>query len=263
MPTTGWIGPIIELHPLPAAAPLAVASAIPGRPSVKLRGPRAIVDQENVACCISCALATCLESLHSTYPALAPLFHYVQALSSARVVTADNLQRGLTIAEGRSALVTHGMAEVRLHSHPYRAPQAATAPTAEAVRDGLTRVGRPDRLTGVGFFRSIDLQLDPVGEIKRALLQSKPVLFGIHLTSGRQRLRAGQPRLDPVGAREANQHAVACLGFDDNENSFIIQDSFGADFGQGGQWYLPYPTFAASDPVVFEAVIVGFNIRRR
>ena len=38
--------------------------------------PRKIWQQQDVECCTSCAIATCLEALHREYDVLSPIFHY-------------------------------------------------------------------------------------------------------------------------------------------------------------------------------------------
>lgn len=35
-------------------------------------------------------------------------------------------------------------------------------------------------------------------------------------------------------------HAIACVGYDDTKNSFLMRNSWGPDWGLGGYFYLPY-----------------------
>ncbi len=254
---TGWTGPIIDVVPSPAAAPLAILRA-PGSPlELKLRGPRAILDQKDLKCCVSCALATCLESLHPDYPRLSALFHYAMTVAPGGSDPVD-LNKGMTPAEGFSTLFHSGIASLEKHGVPFHDPEAKSKPSAAAITEALQRiVTELDFSTYRPFFQPIGLTADPVNDCKESLQQGLPILFGIHITSN-----WGAPKLAPPGAQTGSLHAVACLGYSDLEASFIIQDSFGAAWGQGGQWWLPYQTFVSSEPVVFSAHAIGYNITR-
>src|SRR5690242_1708937 len=78
---TGNRGKGFELRATPAtaspAAPLARAAAVGASLSDFNLSvtPRSFVDQGDVDCCVSCALAYAMEVVHPDWPALAPLFH--------------------------------------------------------------------------------------------------------------------------------------------------------------------------------------------
>ena len=254
---TGWNGPIISVVPLASAEPLALLRAAGSPLEVKLRGPRALLDQKDLKCCVSCALAACLEVLHAGYAQLSALFHYAMTVAPNPQDAVD-LTNGMTPEEGFAALYHQGICSFEKHPYPFRSPEAKTKPNQAAIDDALPRaVTELDFATYLPYFQPIGLAIDPVNECKKCLQQGNPLLFGIYLTAN-----WGAAKLDSPGARTGSRHAVACLGYSDLEASFIIQDSFGPGHGRGGQWWLPYQSFVSSEPIVFSAHAVGYNLGR-
>ena len=75
-PTPGYALPAISPTVSPLA-PLVRANLIAGNPqNISLSRPKRVLDQADVPCCVSCALAGAMQILHPEWPELAPLFHY-------------------------------------------------------------------------------------------------------------------------------------------------------------------------------------------
>ena len=92
--------------------------------------------------------------------------------------------------------------------------------------------------------------------MRAALDRGHGVLLGIRLDGRYSDLLGGANRWDARGpAMGGAGHAVAVIGYSDRVQAFVIQDSRGTDFGQGGQWYLPYS--ATRSNLILEAIEIG------
>jgi hypothetical protein len=250
--STGWNGPIIQAQPSTVAPRLAVAMSVLYSPEVRLPGARAIIDQKNVNCCVSCALATCLEVLYPAYEQLSPLFHYYETVLRFQG-RAPSVSDSLEVDQGWSTLASTGICSLTLHQVPYDLSGMSQAPSSEAEADARNRT-MPflvDRY--LSPYQSISLELDPVNSMKRALAARRPILAGIQLTANYGAVKLLDPG-PPTGAR----HAVAILGYSDAEASFVVQDSRGQGWGQGGQWWLPYSVIVSPSSILFQAFAVGY-----
>lgn len=250
--STGWNGPIIEPR-ISAAAPQLAVGLSGLRPSeIRLPGARAILDQKEVECCISCAITTCIEVFYPQYEQLSPLFHYYKTafLFEGR---APRVNDGMEIDRGFATLMSAGICLFSLHPAQFDATGVAMAPSVDAENDGKKRAMPLDVVTYVSPYEEIPLGRDPVNSMKDALAGGRPVLAGIHLTTNYRAVKL----MDP-GAPNGLRHAVAILGYSDAEASFIIQDSRGPNWAQGGQWWLPYNILMSPNTIVFQAFAVGY-----
>lgn len=79
--------------------------------------------------------------------------------------------------------------------------------------------------------------------IKSALDQKKPVLMGIHLYQSfmtQTVARSGEVPMPMKGEQSVGGHAVVAVGYDDSKEAFIMRNSWGADWGDKGYFYMPY-----------------------
>lgn len=250
--STGWKGPIIQPRTSAAAPQLAIALAGLHQAEVRLPGARAILDQKQVDCCISCAITTCVEVLYPQYEQLSSLYHYYETAIRFQG-RAPGVNDGMEIDQGFRTLGSAGICLFSLHQAQFDAAGVAMAPSPVAEADGKERAMPPFPVTYVSPYKAIPLELDPVNDVKEVLAGGRPVLAGVQLTANYGAVKLLDPG-SPTGAR----HAVAVLGYSDAEASFIIQDSRGPDWAQGGQWWLPYSILASPTTIVFQAFAVGY-----
>lgn len=77
--------------------------------------------------------------------------------------------------------------------------------------------------------------------MRRLLANGLPFVFGfIVYDSFYQADPGGVVPIPKQGDRMVGGHAVMAVGYDDNNQHFIVRNSWGADWGVGGYFYLPY-----------------------
>lgn len=96
---------------------------------------------------------------------------------------------------------------------------------------------------------------------KQALAEGKPIVFGCALFSTFDDCskRGGvvpMPSPTDVTRGAHGNHSMCAVGYNDHEKVFIVRNSWGADWGEGGYCYMPYdyllnPKFNDSDSWVF------------
>ncbi|AUI67675.1 C1 family peptidase [Beggiatoa leptomitoformis] len=91
---------------------------------------------------------------------------------------------------------------------------------------------------------------------KSALAEGHPIIFGISLFKSfdSQRKKGLVPMPSPQETARASHggHAMLCVGYSDNDQMFIVRNSWGADWGDNGYCYIPYrylvnPEFNSGD----------------
>ena len=79
---------------------------------------------------------------------------------------------------------------------------------------------------------------------KGALAEGNPIIFGINLYGSFDKQR--KPGMVPMptdkeSSRESHSgHAMLCVGYSDTDEVFIVRNSWGSDWGDGGYCYMPY-----------------------
>lgn len=251
-PATGLA--IVPVAPaVTAASSIGTAASGNYPPSWSLSGARRIIDQADINCCVSCAIASAAESANRNWPALAPLFHYF--VTRVDVMDATPAQNGdLTLEDAKSAVENAGICLNRLHDQPMDLAGIAAAPSRDARGDALSR-----RLPAVSTFPPVSrivllADQNRTQEWKRALLTGKPIVAGIDLPAEYSK---NMTRATTANGRLGPSHAVVILGYRDSEQAFIVQDSRGDSWFIGGQWWMPY-AFAESS-FVFKAYSFHFS----
>jgi C1A family cysteine protease len=92
----------------------------------------------------------------------------------------------------------------------------------------------------VHIYFAIDQNLN---DLKMCLVHGFPFNFGFSVYSsfeGDEVAKTGIVQLPTRWESQEGGHAVCCVGYDDQINSFIVQNSWGADWGDHGFFYLPY-----------------------
>lgn len=193
---------------------------------------RQLLDQKDINCCFSCALAVAMEAGDATMPPLAPLFHFFFAGGQSAI------REGLTPSQARSALLQKGVCALERHPFEIKKENVARQPDGQAVEDGRKR--RPiDRSAGTLFWKPISATTPTAW--KRYLAKGFPVVIGIQPNADYMGLTAQRPVLQNISGVDTRLgHAAAVIGYREADSMYVVQDSRGPGFGLKGQWFLPY-----------------------
>jgi hypothetical protein len=220
---------------LSPAAPLARVAALSEPASSHELGPsRAIIDQNNLPCCVSSALAAALEILNAGWPRLAPLFHYYVTRFELGGADPDGF---LYLNQSLQTLDRKGICKHDLHHVPFDDAGSRIKPSPAAYLDARTRAFdtwevferyRPS--TGLSRFVWI----------KEQLRRGRPVIVGFQLPAAYPQtfLNSIFQWLNPNVTLSRFGHCVLVRGYDDVRQVLHIQDSRGRDAFEQGCWWM-------------------------
>jgi hypothetical protein len=234
----GYVLPAITPSVSPVAAIVRAAAIAAHLSSHELPAkPRSIVDQQNLPCCVSCALGAAMEILNPDCPALAPLFHYYVTRFENGGANAEGF---LFLDNGLATLTNEGICREELHHPPFTGVGAATKPSSDAYADALARALGRRRLQ----FRYSQVNgPSKVAWMRDQLHRDCPVVIGIQLpmTYPDSFLNSSFEWLDPESSpRSASGHCVLAFGYNDARQAFHIQDSRGSVTFERGCWWMGY-----------------------
>ncbi|MCP5493924.1 MAG: C1 family peptidase [Leptospiraceae bacterium] len=79
---------------------------------------------------------------------------------------------------------------------------------------------------------------------KHCLAEGNPIIFGTltfqTFSSHRKRGLVPMPTKQDAIRNKHGRHIMLCVGYSDNEEVFIVRNSWGKDWGDGGYCYIPY-----------------------
>ena len=119
---------------------------------------------------------------------------------------------------------------------PYDAPKVNDVPPERCYKDAV-------RYKDVHYAR---LTQD-LAHMQACLASSRPFIFAFGVYESfysPASARGDMPSLPKVGEKFLGNHAVMAVGYDDAERRFILRNSWGPHWGQGGYFYLPYAYMA-------------------
>jgi hypothetical protein len=245
-------------HPAPPVAAKYITQA-----KVDLRpwaGP--VKSQGSLGACSGFAYSGLMELLCRKYPGhlpadtrdrfeptkviLSPLFTYwwnrrndgkleVQAGKSAPGTELKyvGIDRGATMRAGMRTLRWQGVCLEK--EHPYAPSNFKQKPEVSDCDEAM-------------YFRGGQYcRLSTVEEMKNCLRAGYPIAMGIEVYESFESPQVARTGQVPVPNPEQEQlhggHAVLCVGFDDKTEHFIVRNSWGSDWGCGGDFFLPYAFF--------------------
>jgi C1A family cysteine protease len=83
-----------------------------------------------------------------------------------------------------------------------------------------------------------------LGQLKGCLASGFPFVFGFVVYEGfesQEVASTGEAQLPQTGERQLGGHAVLAVGYDEDQQRFIIRNSWGPSWGMQGYFTLPYP----------------------
>lgn len=122
---------------------------------------------------------------------------------------------------------------------PYVVHRWADKPVVDAYKDGLKN-------QAIKYYRLYGT----VYQVKEALAAGYPVVFGFKVFASFSRIRKSRPTMpmpNPDGEELKGGHAVIAVGYSNRRKAFLIRNSWGELWGDGGYFWMPYAFFELSE----------------
>ena len=156
-----------------------------------------------------------------------------------RVLDHDvNEDAGSTIHEGVTALETYGLCLET--AWPYNIASYQVKPNKTCYSNALShKVTQANQIA------------QDINSLKACLASGYPFAFGFSVYESFESDAVAQTGIVPMPDTETEQllggHAVLCVGYDDDNQWFIVRNSWGASWGDQGYFYMPYAYMTNSD----------------
>jgi len=156
---------------------------------------------------------------------------------------------GAQIRDGIKSINRQGVCDEKLW--PYDISKFTELPPAECYRQARTERALK--------YRRVAQNLD---DMKRALaMEKQPIVFGFSVYEsfeGEEVKKTGIMPMPHKGEKLLGGHAVACVGYDDDKEMFLVRNSWGDDWGMDGYFLMPYAFMldknSASDFWIVESI---------
>jgi C1A family cysteine protease len=104
------------------------------------------------------------------------------------------------------------------------------------------------KLFSMTKYAALDLEADKsvgarINHLKLTLQSGYPIVFGFSVYDSFESDEVAKTGMMPMpksGEQIVGGHAVCCVGYDDSKQCMLIKNSWGADWGLNGYFYMPY-----------------------
>ena len=216
--------------------------ALPAIVDLRAKFP-APYNQKSLGACSSMALGAALQFLNPTYEP-SQLFIYYNERKAANEVMQDS---GSTLQIGVQTLNQYGACPES--DWPYDISKFEIQPPVTCYQNA-----RKDILVGYQSIPSNNIEL-----IKTALYSQHPVVFGILIYpsfESEQTAQTGIVSLPAQNEQTLGGHALCFAGYDDSKNAFLVRNSWGVQWGQGGYFWLPY-AYVQNPELTFDIWVIS------
>jgi C1A family cysteine protease len=228
----GWNRDLPDGRDFLYGAPPAVVSALPE--SVDLRpGCPPVYDQGQLGSCTANAIGAALEFAQIKQKQASPftpsrLFIYYNERVIEHTVDSDS---GAQIRDGVKSVHKKGAPPET--DWPYDINKFTQKPPEQAFKDAKN-------------YQAIVYQrLTPtLGQLKGCLASGFPFIFGFTVYDSfesQEVAKTGHVAMPKTGEQQLGGHAVLAVGYQDSSETFIVRNSWGADWGIKGYFTMPYP----------------------
>jgi C1A family cysteine protease len=227
----GWIPDLPDARDHLYAAPPRYLTQLP--PSVDLRAgcPKEIYDQGNLGSCTANAIAAAFEfallkqQLTDFMPSR--LFIYYNERVKEGTVSSDS---GAMIRDGIKSVNKQGVCPES--EWPYDVSKFADKPSDQCYTDALKHQ--------VTSYQRVP-QL--VNQMKGCLAHGFPFVFGFTVYESFESdevAKTGEVPMPVTGEQVLGGHAVLAVGYDNAQQRFLVRNSWGDGWAQGGYFTMPY-----------------------
>jgi C1A family cysteine protease len=239
----GWIPDLPDQRDFTYAVPVRLALAIP--PSIDLRDHfPPVYDQGRIGSCTANAIAGALEfdMLKQGLDDFTPsrLFIYYNERAMEGTVPYD---AGAQIRDGIKSVASQGDCPEKLW--PY--DDTPADPATGAFPSGAKAATQPPQACydqavqhKALNYRSITQNL---ADMKGCLAEGYPFIFGFSVYESFEEYDKWKDWTTPMPGHDERiigGHAVLAVGYDDEEQVFIVRNSWGQGWGDAGYYYMPY-----------------------
>jgi len=234
----GWVPDLPDQRDHLFAVPAATAARLPASVDLRPKCPP-VLDQGQLGSCTAHALANAHLYSQMAQPGgqdklPSRLFVYWNERELEGTTDSDS---GAQIRDGIKVLARLGAPPEP--QWPYAPSKFATKPPEKAYLEALShQVLSYQRVT------------QGLSQLKGALAMRFPVVFGFSVYESFESEAVAKTGIVPLpGASErvVGGHAVMAVGYDDAKEVFLVQNSWGPDWGQKGFFTLPYAYLASRD----------------
>jgi len=191
-----------------------------------------VLDQGELGSCTANAIANHHRFVQTKQgaPGISPsrLFIYYNERLMEGTVGEDS---GAMIRDGFKSIATQGVCDEA--EWPYVISKFTRKPTQKCYMTGVQH-------QAIEYRRLDNTNLT---ELKQCLAEGYPFVFGFSVYSDFESERVattGLVRLPKDGEQLLGGHAVLCVGYSDYTNRFIVQNSWGTNWGKNGYFTIPY-----------------------
>ena len=195
-----------------------------------------VEDQGQLGSCTANALVGNLEFLEKkaghTVTDLSRLFIYYNERSMEGTINEDS---GAAIRDGVKSPVNLGVCPEK--SWPYTISKFTLKPPAACYKAAANH-----QVTS--YHRILSLQ-----EMRQCLAEGYPFVFGFTVYTAFESpavAKTGLLNLPKPGEKSLGGHAVCAVGYDDAAKRVLVRNSWGADWGLGGYFTMPYDYISSS-----------------
>lgn len=202
-------------------------------------------DQKTIGSCVPHATIGCLEYYENVYNLpyedLSRLFLYYVT----RKVQGDLRDTGCSIRTCLKTLSKHGCCKESLWRYDCR--RYKTPPPQKCFADAV-------RYKDVSYYR-----INSLSQIKSALAEGNPVIFGAYLYPSFYDADETGIVLMPDSSEECiGGHCLLLCGYSDETQMFLVRNSWGTVFGLKGYCWMPYE-YIGNDELADDFWVLKFN----
>jgi C1A family cysteine protease len=213
----------------------AEGTVLPVKFDLRKMCPHKIQDQGQLGSCTANAIAAAIQfdllkqGLHP-YFFVSRLFVYYNERDMEGTTSTDS---GAAIRDGIKTINTLGVCSETLWPYSDANPGPfSTKPSAAAYTEALKA-------------RSLNYQSVPqtLDAMKACIVSKTPFVLGFTVYESFESDAVAQTGVVPMpakGERVMGGHAVLCVGYDDATQRFVCRNSWGASWGMGGYFTIPY-----------------------